>query len=158
VLRVLGNLLGLAGFAHETSEEVRDEALGDVAALAQRLSNRPVSAAAAPADVAADAAAGGVERIADVPIYGADPLVRRAPSLQQTADARPPVATLPAALWARLGLQEGGRVRVGRGGASVVLPARLDAGMPADVVRVPAGHPDTAALGAMFGSLTIERA
>jgi NADH-quinone oxidoreductase subunit G len=158
VLRVLGNLLGLAGFAHETSEEVRDEALGDVAALAQRLSNRPVSAAAAPADVAADAAAGGVERIADVPIYGADPLVRRAPSLQQTADARPPVATLPAALWARLGLQEGGRVRVGRGGASVVLPARLDAGMPADVVRVPAGHPDTAALGAMFGSLSIERA
>ena len=31
VLRVLGNLLGLAGFGFETSEEVRAEALGDVA-------------------------------------------------------------------------------------------------------------------------------
>ena len=31
VLRVLGNLLGLAGFDFETSDEVRDEALGDVA-------------------------------------------------------------------------------------------------------------------------------
>ena len=29
VLRVLGNLLGLPGFEYETSEEVRDEALGD---------------------------------------------------------------------------------------------------------------------------------
>jgi NADH-quinone oxidoreductase subunit G len=49
-------------------------------------------------------------------------------------------------------------VRVAQGEASVVLPARLDAGMPADVVRVPAGHPHTAALGPMFGSLTVERA
>ncbi|MGE5118258.1 MAG: NADH-quinone oxidoreductase subunit NuoG, partial [Betaproteobacteria bacterium] len=43
VLRVLGNLLGLQGFAYETSEEVRAEALGDPAALADRLSNRPVA-------------------------------------------------------------------------------------------------------------------
>jgi NADH-quinone oxidoreductase subunit G len=157
VLRVLGNRLGLPGFAQETSEEVRDEALGDVATLAQRLSNRAVAAASS-ADVAAAVAAGGLERIADVPIYGSDPLVRRAPSLQQTADARPPVATLPAALWTRLGLHDGERVRVGQGEASVVLPACLDAGMPADVVRVPAGHPHTVALGAMFGSLTVERA
>ena len=154
VLRVLGNLLGLPGFAQETSEEVRDEALGDVATLAQRLSNRPVATVAAPPA----GVAGGLERIADVPIYGSDPLVRRAPSLQQTADARAPVATLPAALWSRLGLREGERVRVAQGAASVVLPARLDAAMPADVVRVPTGHPDTAALGAMFGSLTVERA
>jgi NADH-quinone oxidoreductase subunit G len=154
VLRVLGNRLGLPGFAQETSEEVRDEALGDVATLAQRLSNRAVAAAAS----SADGAAGGLERIADVPIYASDSLVRRAPSLQQTADARPPVATLPAALWTRLGLHDGERVRVAQGEASVVLPARLDAGMPADVVRVPAGHPHTAGLGPMFGSLTVERA
>ena len=37
VLRVLGNLLGLPGFDFETSDEVRAEALGDVAAIAARL-------------------------------------------------------------------------------------------------------------------------
>jgi NADH dehydrogenase/NADH:ubiquinone oxidoreductase subunit G len=40
VLRVLGNLLGLDGFAQESSEEVRAEALGDLA-LASRLDNTP---------------------------------------------------------------------------------------------------------------------
>jgi NADH-quinone oxidoreductase subunit G len=36
-----------------------------------------------------------------VPIYAADSLVRRAPSLQLTADAREPVAGLPTVLWQR---------------------------------------------------------
>jgi hypothetical protein len=37
----------------------------------------------------------GLQRVADVPIYAADALVRRAASLQLTADARAPVAGLP---------------------------------------------------------------
>lgn len=152
VLRVLGNLLGLDGFGQESVEEVRAEALGDVATLAQRLSNRVQAASAAPAAVA------GLQRLADVPVYSSDALVRRAESLQLTADARSPVASLPAALWARLGLAEGGKVRVSQGGGSVVLPARLDASLAADTVRVPAGHPVTAGLGAMFGAITVEAA
>ena len=40
VLRVLGNLLGLPGFEHESAEEVRAEALGDAALLGDRLDNR----------------------------------------------------------------------------------------------------------------------
>ena len=51
-------------------------------------------------------------RIADVPIYAADALVRRAESLQLTADARAPVASLPSALWAELGLKAGEAVRL----------------------------------------------
>ncbi|HSQ72208.1 MAG TPA: molybdopterin-dependent oxidoreductase, partial [Rubrivivax sp.] len=43
VLRVLGNLLGLDGFDFETVEDVRAEALGDVATLPSRLDNRPVA-------------------------------------------------------------------------------------------------------------------
>jgi NADH-quinone oxidoreductase subunit G len=39
----------------------------------------------------------------------------------------------------------------------VQLPAKLDAGLPANVLRVPAGLPETAALGAAFGSLTIAK-
>jgi NADH-quinone oxidoreductase subunit G len=38
-----------------------------------------------------------------------------------------------------------------------VLPAREDATLAAGAVRIAAGHPSTAALGAMFGSVTIEK-
>jgi NADH-quinone oxidoreductase subunit G len=150
VLRVLGNLLGLAGFSQESVEEVRAEALGDVSTLSQRLSNRN-AASLQPA-----APASGLQRLADVPIYSTDSVVRRASSLQLTADAKPPVAHLPQALWGQLGLQPGARVRVSQGGASAVLPAVLDAGLAASTVRVPAGHADTAALGAMFGPITVD--
>jgi NADH-quinone oxidoreductase subunit G len=37
-----------------------------------------------------------------------------------------------------------------------VLPAYLDHTLAANVVRVPAGHADTASLGAMFGPITVE--
>jgi NADH-quinone oxidoreductase subunit G len=151
VLRVLGNLLGLDGFAHETIDEVRAEALPDAAALAAALDNAaPVAAAAAPA--------AGLERIADVPIYCTDAIVRRAPSLQHTADARPPVAGLPSALWRELGLMPGDRVRLTQGAASVVLSAREEPTLAPNAVHASAGHADTAALGAMFGPLAVEKA
>jgi NADH-quinone oxidoreductase subunit G len=151
VLRVLGNLLGLDGFNHETSEEVRAEALpGDVAG---RLNNE-----AGAVGELAPLAATGLERVADVPIYSTDSLVRRATSLQLTADARPPVASLPSALWQQLGLQPGSNVRVTQASASAVLPAIEDSTLAANTVRVPAGHEHTAALGAMFGPLTVEKA
>ncbi|MCC7100887.1 MAG: NADH-quinone oxidoreductase subunit G [Rubrivivax sp.] len=152
VLRVLGNLLGLEGFEYESSEQVRDEALGDRGALAARLDNTPV------VDAAAVPAGTGLERIADVPIYMADSLVRRAPSLQATADARPPLVGLPTVLWQQLGLAEGGKVLVAQGQSAVRLPARHDATLDARSVRVAAGHPATQMLGPMFGALTVEKA
>ena len=152
VLRVLGNLLGLAGFNHETSEDVRAEALGDLATASKRLDNGSAAVIALPAQV------DGLQRLADVPIYSADALVRRAASLQLTADAQAPQASLPPALWQQLGLQPGDRVKVTQGGASAILAARLDATLAANTVRVPAGHVSTATLGAMFGALAVEKA
>jgi NADH-quinone oxidoreductase subunit G len=154
LLRVLGNLLGLPGFEHETVEAVRAEALGDPATLAARLDNSS-SAALSPNALSA---AEGLERIADVPIYATDMLVRRSPALQATADARPPVVGLSSTLWAQLGLAEGDAVRVRQGAASAVLPARHEASLAATAVRVSAGHPATAGLGPMFGALTVEKA
>jgi NADH-quinone oxidoreductase subunit G len=152
VLRVLGNLLGLPGFEQDSAEAVRAEALGDGSQIAGRLSNQSsVAHVAAPAPQ-------GLQRLADVPIYSADGLVRRAASLQQTAYAKAPVASLPAGLWAELGLEAGARVTIGQGAAAVVLPAQLDGSLAPDTVRVPAGHADTAALGALFGSITVARA
>ncbi len=149
VLRVLGNLLGIKGFDFDTSEEVRAEALGDLSTVASRLSNLASSATAGAAT-----AASGLERIADVPIYATDSLVRRATSLQLTADAKPPVASLPAALWTQLGLADGGSVRVSQGAAQAVLPAKRDDTLAPTAVRVPT----TVSLGAMFGPITVERA
>ncbi|MBI5257350.1 MAG: NADH-quinone oxidoreductase subunit G [Burkholderiales bacterium] len=152
VIRVLGNLLGLPGFNQETADEVRNEALGDLAAVPARLNNHADAAIALPAPAA------GLERIADVPIYSTDALVRRAGSLQLTADARAPMASLPPGLWQQLGLQAGASVRVSQGSASAVLAARADASLAPSAVRIPAGHASTASLGAMFGPVTIEKA
>jgi NADH-quinone oxidoreductase subunit G len=151
VLRVLGNMLNVPGFDFETSEDVRAEALGDVTSLPARLSNR-IDAPVVPPVVAT-----GLERIADVPIYEADPLVRRATSLQLTADARAPMVGIPAKLWAQLGLQEGASVRVTQGSASVQLPARLDSTLDGCTVRVSSGTAHSRALGAMFGALSIDK-
>jgi NADH-quinone oxidoreductase subunit G len=150
VLRVLANLLGLPGFAHETSEEVRDEALGDAAGVPARLSNR------ANAKVSLEAATAQLERVSEVRIYATDPIVRRAPSLQLTADAVLPFVGIPSALWSELGLRAGQRVRLSQGTAQAALPVRLDATLPPSVVRVPAGQLDTIGLGAMFGPITVE--
>ena len=100
----------------------------------------------------------GLQRLADVPIYATDATVRRAHSLQLTADARGPVASLPTHLWQQLGLQDGAKVRVTQGEGATVLPARLDATLADHTVRVPAGHLNTAMLGAMFGAITVEKA
>ncbi len=154
VLRVLGNQFELSGFDFETSEDVRQEALGDVAALASRLSNaNAASGATSPA-----LPVSGIERVSDVPIYASDSLVRHAASLQLTADARAPIASLPAELWAQLGLKPGARVRISQGAAQTVLAAQLDPTLAAASVRIPAGHADTVALGAMFGPVSVEAA
>jgi NADH-quinone oxidoreductase subunit G len=154
VLRVLGNLLGLDGFAQESVEDVRAAAgLTDAARVVARLSNR---SSATPQIVAAPA--GLQQRIANVPVYATDSVVRRAPALQQTADANAPLVALNAALWTQLGLQDGAKVRVRQGEGSAVLAASLDVTLAANTVRVSAGHPSTAALGAVFGSLSVERA
>ena len=155
VLRVLGNMLELQGFDFETSDEVRAQALGDATAIAARLSNSGGPATMNPVASGHEAT---LERVADVPIYSTDSLVRRATSLQLTTDGRAPTAGLPPALWSSLGLKDGDKVRVAQGGATAVLPARLDAGLAANTVRVPAGHADTAMLGAMFGAITVEKA
>jgi NADH-quinone oxidoreductase subunit G len=152
VLRVLGNLLGLEGFGYESIEQVRADALGATHATA-RLSNMPLVAVSAPAP-----ALRGFERVSDVPIYATDALVRRAASLQATADAATPMVGVPGALWAQLGLQPGARVKVSQGSATMELPARLEPSLAPTAVRVAAGHATTASLGAMFGPVTVEAA
>jgi NADH-quinone oxidoreductase subunit G len=150
VLRALANQLDLPGFDQDSAESVRAEALA--ADVAARLSNA-VSVAPVPAPAAAE----GVERIADVPVYFSDAIVRRALSLQKTADARPPRASANARTLAAFGLAPGQKARVRQGEAAALLECGLDERLPDGVVRVPAAHAATSTLGPMFGSLTLER-
>ncbi len=153
VLRVLGNLLGLPGFEQDSSEAVRAEVLGGKPDnVGERLNNL-----AEDLTIALTAATPALQRIADVPIYFADDLVRRAPSLQKTRDAVPPAARMNAATLAKLGLNAGMRVKVSAGGTAI-LTAQLDDGLPDGCVRVAAGHELTAGLGTLQGEITVERA
>ena len=78
VLRVLGNLLGLDGFAEDSSEQVRE-------ALQLQVEKTAAPVATAAALVAAPATRA---RVPAVQLYQSDAIVRRATSLQRTREAR----------------------------------------------------------------------
>ncbi len=150
VLRVLGNLLGIQGFDYDSSEQVRDE-IGTSAQLAGRLDNRLKGMA-----LQTPSASGGLQRIADVPIYFSDAVVRRATSLQQTRDAASPRAWMNSALLARLGLKHGQAVTVRQGAGEATVNAALDDRLPRDCVRLAAAHAATGKLGPMSGEISVE--
>ena len=103
-------------------------------------------------------AASPIERVADVPIYFADPLVRRAASLQHTVDARAPKARMHRSLFETLGLAAGAQVKVTQGNGEAVLTAMVDAGVPPGVVRIAAAHASTCGLAGLSGPVAVERA
>jgi len=153
VLRVLGNVLNLDGFNYESSEQVREEVLGKDAEFVGGLDNGLNGVA-----ITLPVAGQGLQRIADVPIYFADPMVRRAPALQQTVNAKAPAARMNEETLAQLGVAAGSQVRVKQGQGEAVLTAVADNGVPAGCVRVAAAHASTATLGDMFGPISVERA
>ncbi|MDK6202707.1 NADH-quinone oxidoreductase subunit NuoG [Oligella urethralis] len=148
VLRVLGNLLKLADFDAESSEAVRD------AVLAQNYTgsfNNEVKAEPYNPNVALNA----FERVANLPIYRSDAIVRRAPALQKQTAA--PVAGLNAAMMANLAVVEGDQVRVKSNRGEVVLPVQLQAQLADNTVSVPLGFEQTAVLGGAFVQLSVEK-
>lgn len=150
VLRVLGNLFQLDGFDDETSESVRDSVMA--AGVESRLSNQINLAASVLPE------GNGLERVADVPIYRSDALVRRSAPLQETPASAAPTARMAAATLSQLGLADGDLVKVRSSQGEVSLPAQLDDTVALNSVRVATAFSETAALGSAFGQLTVERA
>ena len=135
---------------------MRAEALGDLAAIPARLAAGAAAPAPRPAASLPRRARAALERIADVPIYAVDPIVRRAPALQMTADAAaagrpacrassPPSAASSTAPWCA---SRRAAARWSCRRASIRRSRRTS-------IRVAAAHPLTAALGPMFGRLEI---
>ena len=86
VLRVLGNMLGLAGFEAESTADVLAQAIGAPAAEGGRFV--PAAQLSNAAVFRSGDAVGAAGEPVTASIYQLDPMVRRAPSLQLTADAR----------------------------------------------------------------------
>ncbi|MBX9347701.1 NADH-quinone oxidoreductase subunit NuoG [Chromobacterium vaccinii] len=148
VLRVLGNMLSLSGFEQNSAEEVRGE-FGDLAA---KLNNALSKVAANPA------ASSGIVRVGEVPMYQADAICRRAPSLQQTNEAKgAAIVRAHSGLLAKLGVAAGSTALLKQGEGEARVSVEADDSLPADVVRVAAAHASTLALGGMFDAIEIKQ-
>lgn len=151
VLRVLGNLCGLEGFDYISSEEVLAEARAASDGV------QPSNALDLTQPLSPLQQMAGVLRMADVPIYATDPLVRRAGSLQASPLAGVVEARLHPAMAEELGVAGRERVRVSQnGGATVELPLVLDASVPRGCVWIPASLPDSVALGPAVGPVVLQ--
>jgi NADH-quinone oxidoreductase subunit G len=78
VLRVLGNLAGVANFEYQSSEEVREELRARCANIIADSYQGSHEAKVSAQDV----------RVVDVPMYSVDAILRRAPSLQRTKEGK----------------------------------------------------------------------
>jgi len=155
VLRVLGNLLGLEGFEFDSSEQVKQEIFGGEKpskVVWNKLNNNLRHLT----EVNVKAGSIALQRIGEVPLYGSDAVVRRAPSLQKTGKSSVGIAAMNSALMARLGLQDGDTVRVKQTGDGVKLPLRRDDRVVDNCVRVPVCA-ETALLGDLYGEITVEK-
>ena len=77
--------------------------------------------------------------------------------MQRTRDAAEPVAWMPGHLMEKLGIGPGESIRLKQGENEAHLTAARDDKLPANCLRLASAHPLTAALGGMFGEITVER-
>ncbi len=141
VLRVLGNLFALDGFDFISSEEVRDEVKALVADAEEpkqlwhkieKISNEVDQ----------------LVRVADLPVYSADPVVRRASSLQETVHAARAVARVNESTAAAHGLSGAVRVVASQGDSQRVVSFEIDNRVADGCVWLPAAVAGTSGFGA----------
>lgn len=156
VLRVLGNTLGLQGFDYNSSDEVKTAIFGGEkpSTVVWRSLNNNLKELV---EIEVNIKSEGLQRIGEVPQYQADPIVRRAPSLQKTKYNQQPKARIHPKMMEKLGLAEGDRVMVRQGEGSAELTVRADTHVAMGCVRIQAAHPQTACLGELMGDVTVEK-
>lgn len=143
VLRVLGNFLSLEGFEYQTTDDVIAEipppGTPDWHTLESEhwtFGNRPV-----------DKWSSAMTANFWTPLYAADPVVRRARSLDQTTDAeRGRRCRVHPSDLEKYDLQEGGSITLSADGKTVELPIDADQKVNPGSVSIPAGSKETAAL------------
>lgn len=149
ILRVLGNLCGISNFEYTSSEEVLAE-VQSACAQVQPDNALDFSKPLVPFQ------AKTLMRVAEVPIYATDPLVRRARSLQASALARPAEVRLHPDVAQELGVAGREQVQVRQNGVAVDLPLVLDESIPRGCAWIPAGLHSSVALGPAVGPVAIQ--
>lgn len=153
VLRAMGSLLNLDGFLYNVPEEVLADALAKP--LEHSLSN---SFTANAQILNKSILSGSIHRLADQAIYASDGIVRRAPSLQLTRDAKMANQIgVGEDLFEQLSLKEGDLLTVSQEGKTLKASVTLQPGLASGVVRIAVGTGMSTQLGSMFGEVTIAK-
>jgi NADH-quinone oxidoreductase subunit G len=151
VLRVMGNLLGLDGFDYISVEDVHDEAVAQIGELSNA-TGQCVFAKSLSTESAT------FERIADLPMYATDGIIRRADALQNTADALTASVYLSKQTAGQLAVTDGDVLDVQQGEGGISLPVIIDARVPEGAAYIPASLNGTIGLGNAQSSLNIAKA
>jgi len=160
VLRVLANLLALPGFDFEDIDGLRRSMGGDLSDRVHRYAFNPLNAHAK--DVLPPVPNGlmpghYLERATETPIYRADSIVRRSPSLQARPDGWKASVVMHPETARSLHVQAGEFVRVKHLDAFADLPVVTDAHLVMGVARIPAAWSETSVIGITSGAVHIER-
>jgi NADH-quinone oxidoreductase subunit G len=140
VLRALGGMLQLAGFEFDDMAGLRE-------GISERKSTR-VDGLAKRIEVA------GLTRLATLPSYRSDAVLRRATALQAHPLNRAAAVRVNVEDAQRLGLAAGDQVRV----ADFSLPLMIDQAVPHGAAWIEAGHDLTAALPPYGAAITLSKA
>ncbi|MDO8954074.1 MAG: NADH-quinone oxidoreductase subunit NuoG [Gammaproteobacteria bacterium] len=153
VIRVLGNMFALPGFAYDSSEEVLQELKSYISRMTARS-----EAWELPAEL--PKCTEDLVRVGTHSIYASDGLVRRAVSLQATELMKDQaIIRINATLASRLNIKDGDSARVQQNqGQALTLPVRIDNKLANNSVFIPSGLVETALLGEAFGPINIMRA
>ncbi len=151
VLRVLGNLLDLNGYEYLSSEEVRAEVERDAGQV--KLDNS--QAWQCPSSLAA--ISNGIVRIADLPIYAVDSVVRRAAALQQTIHAASETIAMNQVTADKLSVSDATRVVVAQGDDEISGELNIDARIADDCVLVSSSTVLSSGLGSPYQTITVTK-
>jgi NADH-quinone oxidoreductase subunit G len=148
VLRVLGDLLHANVGAFNSSEDVKAAALAG-------FDDTKLGAKPAALQALKTATSTALERVADLPIYHADSLVRRGVALSRSAYGKQPQVRMNAETAKSQGLTHGAAVTVKQGAGSAAATLCVDASVATGAVRVPLATEVSAQLGATTEPITV---
>lgn len=151
VLRVLGNLTDVEGFDYESSSDV-------LAEFNSEYQSAPDNALKADAAGEPQLSVSKLQRVADVPIYASDIVVRRAHALQLTADQTAGVVRVNAATADDCGLSSGDQAAIGcEEGEVVTAQVVIDERVIDGTAWYPAAVTGSEKLSRLYGEITLTK-
>jgi len=153
ILRVLGNIAKLNGFDYVSSQDIYDEVRDEIT-LRSKAQNKG-NTIPENLDVNSDS----LMLISEVPMYQTDAVVRRSAALQNTPENQDlSLARLCSQTAEKFGLSEAEKMTIHQGDHTLTVGFTVDDSIAINCIYLASGISATAALGAAFSSVTVERA